>query len=205
MPIGSVNSADNGDGARSRLSQRSTDNILQNTDGLRQQINKANSNVAAHKEFREIVGLGNYEETAQLYREQAAQAGQTIGLLSDFQIKEGSTLKDFKALTKKVAGYRPTNFKFEYGAMAKNSTLADFDKNENEYWKAQDEFMSINTDKLLTRDLENSYKGLIILEDKYRSLINSGDQIESFKVKGEIEMFKQQIDVLKVNRVNQIS
>jgi len=205
MPLGSINSGDNGDGARTKLSQRSNQDVLQNTDELKQKINKGNSNIASHRQFRETLSLGNYELSSQAYRDQADQAGASIGIFADFQVAEGTSLEDFKAIKKEQAGYRPDDFKFQYGKRATNVALADFDNEQHKYWQEQDEFMSINTDRLLTKELEGQYTTLIAMEDDYRSLLESGDKIESFKLKDKIGRFKAQIDVLKLNRVNQLS
>jgi len=204
MPLGSVNS-DNGDGARTKLSLRSNKDVLQDTGELRQRINKGNSNLASHRQFKETLSLGNYDLSSKLYREQANQAGASIGIFSDFQVEEGTSLADFKALKKETAGYRPSDFKFQYGKRATNVALADFDSEQHKYWQEQEKFMDINTDRLLTKQLEGQYTTLIAMEDDYRSLLQSGKKIESFTLKDKIERFKSQIDVLKVNRVNDIS
>lgn len=204
MPIGSVKSSDNGDGARTKLALRSNSEILQDKEALKARIN-GNSNIASHKQFRAEIGLGDYQQSAQFFRQQAINAGNSIGIFSDFQVSEGATLDDFKRLSKEVAGYRPQNFKYQYGVRANNVTLADFDEEQSRYWQEQDEFMSLNTDRLLTKELESQYKILISMEDQYRELVNSGDKIESFKLKDSIERFKSQIDVIKLNRVNELS
>lgn len=204
MPIGNVNSANEG-GARTGISINLTNEFLDDKEQLRQKVNKANSNVAARRQFRERLGLANYQESSDYFRSKALQIDQKIGIFKNFQVPKGTTLDDFKAIKKEQAGYRPFDFKFQYGYRAVNNTLADFNRVQQKYWLEQDEFMSINTDKLLTKQIEAKYTTLIEMEDEYRLLVESGDVLESYVLKDKIERFKASIDLLKIQRVDEIS
>ena len=175
--------------------------------GEREQLKKTlgNSNVATSRQLKESLGLADHRESARLYREKAAEAVGQLGVFPGFEPKKGTTLDDFKKIKKEVAGNRPNNFARQYALGSVNATLADFNKQQSEYWKEQDKFISINSDVLLTKELESHYKTLISMEDDFKSLVESGKQLDSFKVKGDINRFKMRIDALKAQMIKDLT
>jgi hypothetical protein len=196
-------SNNNAGGARSQLGINANNSALENTEQLRKTL--GNSNIAASRQLKDSIGFSDHRESARLYRERSANAVQQLGVFPGFEAKKGTTLEDFKKITKEAAGNRPNNFARQYTLGSIYSTLADFNKEQSKYWKDQDEFISINSDVLLTKELESHYKTLISMEDEYKSMVESGKQIDSFKVKGDINRFKMRIDTLKAHMVKNLT
>jgi hypothetical protein len=191
-------------GALTSFAINANNRVLQNTEDLVNVI--GNSNMAAsRRRLQESLGLGDYSESAQLYREKAVSAAKKIGLFPGFEESKGDSLDVFKKNQKAMAGYRPNDFSRQYSLSLINSNLAHFQKTQSSYWQEQQTFIGINSDVLLTKELESHYKTLIEMENGYKFLVESGRQIESFNVLGQISGVKQQIDALKAQLVSELT
>jgi hypothetical protein len=197
-------SNNNAGGARSQFGINANNLALENTEELRRRL--GNSNIAKNaRNLRSSMNLQDYDESARSFQQQSFSQQNALGIFPGFEAPRGTTLSDFKTIKNDAAGFRPNDFYRRYTMGSINATLSDFQRTQGEFWQKQDEFVGINTDVLLTRELEAHYKTLISMEDEYKSLVESGRQIDSFKVKGDINRFKTRIDALKSQMVKDLT